>query len=208
MADVRPIDYAGLRDIAARVVLSDVRLLSASFASLVHRDALPRGCSLSYSSGLTDYSWKAVSEGAFETLVSYSVMGVAEVRGEREKASRVVLFEMALSWVATYFLRGGTIPTSDSEAMLDFAYANGQLNVFPYHRKQVVDLTTSSGWPALVLPVFVLPNDRPLKRTTKKGATKPKLDGDTGKRRSSKKGIVKSPRTAVKDGGARAAGTK
>ena len=159
---LRQIDYDNLRAIAGSVQLDDIRLLDCRFSALIEPDGLDAEETLSFVRTLRGARWSLVMDGkALVTSLAFRVRGQAQKRTDvGHSATARDVFVLESSWKCRYhFLR--EVPFGDLDLLDDFAFANGQLNVFPYFRQLVSDITARSGWPAVILPVFRAPSRRP-----------------------------------------------
>lgn len=155
------IDYGRLQLISKFVSLSNVELGSVSFESKVPPKLL-RNEELGQSEfalGIEDACWFR-KDSLFEIALSYGLAGSYHFDDvDRESLS---LFYLRTCWVASYELPADfERPSSHEEVAADFVFANGQVNIFPYLRQLVVDITAKAGWPPLCLPVFRVPKSRP-----------------------------------------------
>lgn len=147
------IDYERLRTLSRAVDIRDVRLLGAQFVSLREPEYIEtNNGDLQFGMSLVDARW-ARAGNTFDVLLSYQVL---------TRLGDDLLFRATSSWVVKYQIASDFIETADFQAVADdFVMANGQVNLFPYLRQFVSDVTTRAGWPTLLLPVFKAPANRP-----------------------------------------------
>lgn len=160
--DLVTIDYARLKVISGVVQLQDVSLIGANLRSFIdprkiQADAPANGPE--FFIGINDARWWR--EGTLlEIVLGYDVM--AALRREADQPDGPRLFQLGATWVVTYELpKTFHRPDNHDEIAADFVIANGQVNVFPFLRQLVVDLTAKAGWLPLILPVFRVPRQRP-----------------------------------------------
>lgn len=79
------------------------------------------------------------------------------------ETKQVELFTITARFVASYALpdNANIVTEGRDSLMADLVAANGQINVFPYLRQLVADMTSRTGWSSLVLNVFKAPAKRP-----------------------------------------------
>jgi hypothetical protein len=155
--DLVDIDYERLKSISRLVQLEDIVLAESGWRSAVsHRAVAGAPGTSEYVMSITDVTWWS-SDDKLEISLLYRLSGFL-----RQDDEPFELFELVARWVASYGLSSPFTPSDDFDAaMRDFVVANGQVNVFPYHRQYVQDATVRAGWPPLVLPTFRVPGRRP-----------------------------------------------
>jgi hypothetical protein len=161
--EFRQIDYGHLKVLAAAVQLDDIRLLDCQFSAILEPDGLSPDETLSFVRHTRGTRWSIGEDGrVLTTKLTFRVRGQAQRRNETGQALTTRdVFLLESSWKARYhFLK--EVDLNNHELVEDFAFTNGQLNVFPYFRQLVSDLTSRSGWPTVVLPVFRAPSRRPV----------------------------------------------
>ncbi len=152
-----PINYERLKLITSHIQLHNINLKSASLHSTIDsRNANNLTGTKGYTLNLNEARWW-LDGSDLEILLSYR----ASAFSMRDKIPSE-LFAVTASFIVTYSLdQKVIIPSADhDEMMADLVAANAQINAFPYLRQIVVDLTSRSGWPALLLKVFRAPASR------------------------------------------------
>lgn len=154
------IDYQLLQTVSKEVQLRDILLGDVAFTSIADPKSLRSkdAPKISFSLELVAGTWWN-DQQKLDVRLSYLL--VAHVDGQ----TRQELFRMQISWIARYELKvayDGAV-----SAMEDFVEANVQINVFPYLRQIVNDVSARAGWPPLLLPVFRVPAKRPVGRVQK-----------------------------------------
>jgi len=166
--EMRKLDVEAIRQAARAIELQEIVLVEMTWAA---RPFDPQAKKLNFDFVVPSVEWESDKE-SLAVWLRYEVRGTAATLDQTEGAGEEALrssFALHSTWVVRYAV---TQPIeAEGEAMGDFAYANGQLNSFPYLRQQVQDLTTKAGWPPLVLPVFRAPSSRP------EGIAKPRNAG-------------------------------
>lgn len=159
--DVVDVDYGRLQTLSKFVHLKDVELARLSFESQLapaHLLNEQEGQS-EFSLNVSEARWFR-SDELFEVALCYDLLASFS-RGKKAK-ERTSLFFIKAYWVASYSLPTTfERPQNHEEAAADFVMANGQVNIFPFLRQLVVDMTAKAGWAPLWLPVFRVPKSRP-----------------------------------------------
>jgi hypothetical protein len=153
------INYARMRMVSKVVQLDEVILGDAGLVSRIdprRMDTLKATTPPEYQVKLVDARWWRDGQ-QFDVGLGYLVQ--ASVRSQ---SALHELFEVRSRWVVSYTLpEDFALPADGDEILADFVAANGQINVFPYLRQLVNDLSARGGWPPLVLAVFKVPAKRP-----------------------------------------------
>lgn len=152
------INYEQLKSVTKLIQLNAINLIDGGMRSEVDpRAAESLGGEKSYTLLLGDARWW-IDGTSVDVLLGYRVTGTASIDGKK-----VDLFTITARFLASYVLpEGATIPSENRDNLLaDLVAANGQINVFPYLRQFVNDLTARAGWPPLVLRVLKAPAHRP-----------------------------------------------
>jgi hypothetical protein len=158
----RLIDYPGLQTLSRRVQVKDIILHSANFELQAPPDLEGQGVlGFTFGVGPVRYSATAADRG-IDVFLSFEIQGTVQRAAEvgRSDAETFDLFELRASWHVRYELES-PLGAVDRETLGDFAFANGQLQAFPYLRAHVADITSKAGLPMLTLPVFRIPKERP-----------------------------------------------
>lgn len=161
------IDYARLKERTGSFQLDNIVLMDSSYES--HSD--PRTLAdttgpSEFTVGITEARWSRY-ETHVDVVLAYEIKALRRTPAEARD-----LFAVNARFLATYFVPGGT-PHLEVEVMADWVIANGQINVFPYLRQLVADLSTRGGWPTLVLRVHRAPKSRPRDLVQRTDATYP-----------------------------------
>lgn len=170
-SDLIAIDYRRLQSIARCVQLESIVLLGVNFESYVDPRS-PQDDALSnrkFVLKIVDARWYHYG-ALFEAAIGYELLTTLERKDENNRfpaefvalgAPADALFRLTATWVATYTLpQDFQWPEDHEEVAADFVIANGQLNMFPFLRRLVVDVTAEGGWSSSLLPVFRVPKHR------------------------------------------------
>ncbi len=152
------IDYVRIKQISGVVQLSNIVLADVAYTTLGFQQALAAHVKdeAKYDVNVVDARWNR-NGSAFDVSLGYSIDTQIVHDG-----NAVPLFRLRARWVLSYVLPDDfQEPEQAAEAISDFVWANGQVNVFPYLRELVNDVTAKAGWLPLVLPVFRAPARRP-----------------------------------------------
>lgn len=151
------IDYERIKQVSSVVTLVDVLLAQSHWQSLAGPHGLPAAPeSMNYKLGLSSAGWSfAVARKQLEVSLEYRLSASAKFAGKH-----VSIFAMRFEYRVTFGVPDDFEPGS-ADVMSDFAFANGQLNAFPYVRQHVQELTAKAGWAPLILPTFRIPANRP-----------------------------------------------
>jgi hypothetical protein len=153
------IDYEQLKTLTRVIQLNGIFLVDGGIHShvdprmVVGADGGPKG----YVLNLGDARWW-LDNIALDVVLGYRVTGTAT-----REVGKIELFTVNARFLVSYSLSEGTVIPLDNKdnLMADLVAANGQINVFPYLRQFVNDVTVRAGWPSLVLSVFKAPARRP-----------------------------------------------
>jgi hypothetical protein len=164
------IDYERVKVVSSVVRLQDVLLAHSHWNSEMKAPRLDvEPSSMMFSLVLTDATWEfAPTTKLLEIQLGYRLTAIAKI----DEKKNVPLFQLECDWDVVFGVPDEFSPSSP-EVMADFAFANGQLNAFPYVRQYVQDVTGRAGWPPLVLPTFRIPAKRPKQLG---GKRKPRAD--------------------------------
>jgi preprotein translocase subunit SecB len=157
-SDLVEIDYARLKTSTATMQLDGITLAESQFTS--HSD--PRKLAETttpqsvweYGLVLSAAQWTR-NGTQLDVALAYSVNA-----SQRLGDVSATLFSVSARFVASYFVPPGS-QVLDPDVMADWVCANGQINVFPYLRQLVADLSGRGGWPPLLLKVLRAPAKRP-----------------------------------------------
>lgn len=157
------IDYERLRSLSRQVQLRDVALVATNFQCHRPPETVGRDVPRAFAFQLGHATWNHHPEsGEVNVLLVFDVRARATVEVAAGKPEDVNVFQLQSVWSVLYEIRPDADLAVDDDVMADFAFANGQLNVYPYVRQLVQDLTGRAGWPPLVMPVFTVPSRRPV----------------------------------------------
>lgn len=153
------IDYERLGSLTRLIQLHNIVLMEVGMRSALDPRSLGDGTvgQRTYTVSLGEGRWQ-LSGAAIDVLLEYRVTAFLN-----REITQIELFALTARFVASYsHLKPASIPAEDREdLMADFVAANGQINVYPYFRQLVVDMTSRAGWPALVIGVLKAPAKRP-----------------------------------------------
>ena len=152
------IDYEQLKSLTRLIQLTGITLVDGGINShLDPRTLASNAGEKGYALTLGDARWW-VDGATLDVLLGYRVTGTVTLDGQRTD-----LFTVAGRFLVNYVFPDGTsVPHDNRDNLLaDLVAANGQINVFPYLRQLVSDLTARAGWPPLVLNVLKAPARRP-----------------------------------------------
>ena len=155
--DLVAIDYDRLRQVSSVVQFANVAVVEMAYRTLsFKRDADPPvRRAARFDCNVVDARWHLVG-ATFHVGLGYQVD--TEIKTETGPSP---LFRLTARWILTYALpENFRVPDPADEIMADFVAANAQVNVFPYLRELVTDLSAKAGWLPLVLPVFRAPAKR------------------------------------------------
>jgi preprotein translocase subunit SecB len=152
-----PVNYDRIRTVSSVVTLIDVLLTTSRFESVAHPHCLPAEPeAMHYAFVLANATWThRSSKKQLGVRLEYRLVTTAKLSKKNTQ-----LFTMAFAYDVTFGVPDSFSP-ADADTMADFAFANGQLNAFPYVRQHVQDNTAKAGWAPLVLPTFRIPASRP-----------------------------------------------
>lgn len=153
------IDYERLKSLTRLIQLHNIILMEVSMRSGLDPRSLgdrPVG-KRNYTVSLGEARWWLNGTG-LDILLEYRVAAFLS-----REAEQIELFTLTARFAVSYaHPEPANIPTEDKESLMaDFVAANGQINVYPYLRQLVADITSRAGWPALVMGVFKAPAKRP-----------------------------------------------
>lgn len=160
--DVTKIDFERLRSLSRRVQLRDVALVAASFQCLQHSNNFPRDVQKSFLFRLAEAQWEWSADTGMASVILVFNINARVAEEKKGQLTETEVFQQQCVWNALYSIRVDDDFEIDDDVMADFCFANGQLNVYPYVRQFVQDLTGRAGWPALVMPVLTVPSTRPV----------------------------------------------
>lgn len=138
------IDYERVKVVSSVVRLKDVLLTHSHWHSATRAPRLEiEPTSMRFTFALAEATWDFVPElKLLEIQLEYRLAAFAKVDGEKENdGTEVPLFQLECDWNVLFEVPDEFAP-SNTEALADFATANGQLNAFPYVRQYVQDVTS------------------------------------------------------------------
>jgi hypothetical protein len=148
-----------LKTLTKLLQLHNIVLVESSICSALDPRSLGNAVvgQKTYALNLGEARWW-LDGAALDVLLGYRITAFLS-----RDAKQLELLTVTASFVASYALPDNTkIATEDRDSLMaDLVAANGQINVFPYLRQLVVDMTSRTGWPPLVLNVFKAPAKRP-----------------------------------------------
>jgi Preprotein translocase subunit SecB len=177
------IDYSRLTSISGVIQLKDISLIGTSFRSMLDPRKVAADPSAHGSEFLiknSDARWWR--DGTlFEVVLGYDI--AAALRRDDGHPNGRLLFQLNVTWIVTYSLpKDFRRPKNHEDVAADFVFANAQINVFPFLRQLVIDVTAKAGWMPLLLPVFRAPKHRPLNLVRNAPAWEPPAEDDRNAR--------------------------